>query len=146
MSLTLLVIIVAAGITAVVLAVHLTGGTRTLALDDADAARRRFADDFADLDMGDVWLTEDRTAAFFDLGGGRAGVVAALGDKYLTRVLDRAATEVDLLPDGRTITLAVDDFTWRGGSFTFASAADAQAVKAMLARSQTEVKGAGGHG
>lgn len=146
MSLTLLVVMVVAGITAIVVAVHLTGGTRTAALEDAEAARRRFADDFAEIPVRQAWLTEDRRTAFMALEDGRIGLVAALGDRFLTRIVGSADRAGQPAVDGRTVKLRLDDFTWRGGSFTFRSEEEARAVAALFADPRQRAQGAEAHG
>ena len=132
MNLTLLVVMVVVGITAVVVAVHLTGGTVTAALADAAAAKRRFASDFADLDITNVWLTEQRHAAFLALVDGRTGIVSALGDRFLTRIAAAGDPAMKVDRDGSTVRIWIDDFTWHGGPFTFAEEADAQAIAQRL--------------
>lgn len=146
MSLTLLVVMVVAGIAAIVVAVHLTGGTRTATLDGAEAARRRFAEDFADLGVRDVWLTEDRTVAFLALDDGRAGVVSALGDRFLTRIIGRGDLAGRPQRDGRAVCLRIDDFTWHGGSFIFASEEEAEALARLLEPGAAQAEEAKAHG
>ena len=144
MSLTLLVIMVVVGIGAIVIAVHLTGGTRTATLDDAEAAKNRFAADFADTAVRDVWLTADRHAAVLALEDGRAGVVSALGDRFLTRIVGKG--DAKAVADGPTVSLGIDDFTWRGGPFTFASEREAQSAAALLNGSLAHAEGVKAHG
>jgi uncharacterized protein involved in tellurium resistance len=132
MSLTLLVVMVVAGITAIVVAVHMTGGTTTAALNDEEAARRRFADDFGDIGVDRVWLTESRNAAVLELDDGRAGVVSALGDRFLTRIVSAGDPAIGAEADGRTVSLNIDDFTWRGGPFIFAHEREAAAVARLF--------------
>lgn len=133
MSLTLLVFIVVAGIAAVVIAVHMTGGSVRAELDGEEAARRRFAEDFPDLAPASVWLTRDRCAAIIGLEDGRVGIVRALGGKFLTRLV----TAGDLVGAPRasdgTVCVRLRDFTWRGGVFRFADAEEARAVEAAFA-------------
>ena len=146
MSLTLLVIMVVVGITAIVVAVHMTGGTVTAALETAAAAKRRFADDFADVIVTDIWLTKERNAAFLALEDGRTGIVSALGDRFLTRIVDASdpATRVEL--DGAMVRISINDFTWRGGPFTFSDEADARAVAHRLGAEAGTTEGANAHG
>lgn len=132
MSLTLLVVMVVVGIAAVVAAVHMTGGTVTAAVQDADAARRRFAEDFGDVNVADVWLTEQRQAAFLALDDGRTGIVSAFGDRYLTRIAATGDPAMKIERDGCTVRIRLNDFTWQGGAFTFADEADAKAVARRL--------------
>lgn len=133
MSLTLLVFIVVAGIAAVVIAVHMTGGSVRAELDGVEAARRRFAEDFPDFAPASVWLTRDRCAAIIGLEDGRVGIVHALGGKFLTRLV----TAGDLVGTPRasedTVSVRLRDFTWRGEAFRFADAEEARAVEAAFA-------------
>lgn len=146
MNLTLLVVMVVVGIGAIVIAVHLTGGTTTATLDDAEAAKQRLAADFADVTIRDVWLTADRHAAILALEDGRAGIVSALGDRFLTRIVGPRDATVKADADGRTVSLSIDDFTWRGGPFTFASERDAQAAAALLNGDLVHADGVEAHG
>jgi hypothetical protein len=135
---------VVVGIAAIVLAVHLTGGTRTATLDDAEAAKRRFAADFSDIAVGNVWLTADRHAAILALADGRAGIVSALGDRFLTRIV--GSGDAEAVADGPTVALRIEDFTWRGGPFTFASEPEAQAAADLLNGSPAHSDGVEAHG
>lgn len=133
MSLTLLVIIVVAGIAAVVIAVHLTGGSARAQLDGQEAARKRFAEDFPDLVPASVWLTKDRCAAILSLNGGRIGIIHALGGKFLTRLV----TADDLVGTPRAndaiVRVRLRDFTWRGGVLAFDDVEEARAVETAFA-------------
>ena len=138
MSLPVLVVLVVLGIALSVAAVHFTGGTTTAMLAGADQARDRFAEDFPDENPGTVRLTADRHTAFLELGPARSGVVQSIGDCYLTRIVTPRDV-MGLAVEGRAVSLRIDDFTWKGGSFTFADEADARAV-AMALRDQDQVR------
>lgn len=133
MSLTLLVVIVVAGIAGVVAAVHLTGGSALARLADEAAALERFARDFPDLRVRSVHRTQGGDAAFLALDDGRVGVVAAVGGKFLTRVV--AGSDLAGAPRASraTVAMRLRDFTWPGGIFSFADAEQAEAVTAMFA-------------
>ncbi|WP_206075927.1 hypothetical protein [Mesorhizobium sp. Z1-4] len=146
MSLTLLVVMVVVGIAAVVAAVHMTGGTVTAALDGTEAARQRFASDFADMEVTETWLTEQRDAAFLALEDGRTGIVCAFGDRFLTRIASAGDPAMRVECDGRTVRIRMDDFTWHGGPFTFASEADALAIARRLGAEADTPEGAKTHG
>jgi len=131
MSLPVLVVLVVIGIALSVAAVHFTGGTTTATLTDADQALDRFAVDFPDEKPGVVRLTADGHAAFLELGAGRYGIVQSIGDCFLTRIV----TPADVLALGRqgnAVSIRLDDFTWKGGIFSFADEADARTVAAAL--------------
>jgi hypothetical protein len=133
MSLTLLVIIVVAGIAAVVIAVHMTGGSARATLDGEEAARLRFADDFPEVAPASVWLTRDGSSAIIGLQDGRVGIVHALGGKFLTRLV----TADDLVGTPRAsegaVTLRLRDLTWHGGTLIFDDMEQARAVEATFA-------------
>lgn len=133
MSLGLLVAMVVIGVSGVVLIVHLTGGTRRARLEDEAAARARFGVDCPDLAIGAVHLTQNGDAAFLALEDGRVGIVAAIGDRFLTRAV--AAHDLAGPPrvTGATLMLRLRDFTWPGGAFTFAGEGEARAVAALFA-------------
>ncbi|WP_187971110.1 hypothetical protein [Aquibium microcysteis] len=133
MSLPVLVILVVVGIAAIVLAVHLTGGTRTAVLADEAAARARFAVDHPREQPAGVRLTLSRDAAFLDLDGSRTGIVQSFGGHFLTRVVSAADVARLERVASASLVIVTSDFTWRGGRFDFASAADADAVAARLA-------------
>ncbi|MFE0014369.1 hypothetical protein ACFWXH_05970 [Mesorhizobium sp. NPDC059054] len=127
-SLPVLVVMVVVGISMAVAAVHFTGGSRTTRLADARQALDRFAVDFPDLKPGTVQLTGNGDTAFIELADGHTGVVHAIGDRFLTRIVTPAEIELVKLDSNNVLTLRFRDFTWRGGRFAFADAATAHAV------------------
>ena len=134
MGLPVLVVLVVLGIALSVAAVHFAGGTTTATLAGADQALARFAEDFPDEKPGAVRLTADNHAASVDLGPQRCGIVHSIGDCFLTRIV----TPNDILTvtrEGNVVSLRLNDFTWKGGSFLFVGEADARAVAATLQNS-----------
>lgn len=131
-SLPVLVVMVVVGISMAVAAVHFTGGSRTAGLADARQALDRFVVDFPDLNPRAIQLTENGNTAFLELADGRTGIVHAIGDRFLTRVVTPAEIELAGLDDSKVLTLRLKDFTWRGGRFAFADAAAALAVFKVL--------------
>lgn len=128
MSLPVLVAIVVVGIALCVLAVHVRGGGRLASIADAAVALDRFAVDHPDDRVLSTRITRDRRTAFLELEAGRIGIVHAMGDCYLTRLVSARDIMAAVRPAPEIIALRFDDFTWRGGTFTFASTADAQGV------------------
>lgn len=133
MNLTVLVIVVVAGIAAVVVAVHLTGGSRRASLNGEEAALRRFAQDFPDLAVRSVRLTRERDAAFLELEDGRVGIVKALGGKFLTRLVSARDLAGTPRASSAAVSIHFNDFTWPGGIFAFADGDEAKAVETMFA-------------
>ncbi len=130
-SLPILVVMVVVGISMAVAAVHFTGGSRTIRLADVEQALDRFALDFPEIKAGAVQLTENGDTAFIDVTNGDVGIVHAVGDRFLTRIVTPA--EIDLASlDNKVLTLRLKDFTWRGGRFTFADIGAARAIATKL--------------
>ena len=132
MSLPVLVVLVVVGIAAIVLAVHLTGGTRNATLADEAAARQRFALDYPRENPAAIRLTKAREAAFLELDRSRTGIVESFGGHFLTRIVTPADVERADRPSPDELTVVFRDFTWRGGRFAFASAEDAGRIAERL--------------
>ncbi|MGE0499602.1 MAG: hypothetical protein AB7I79_10115 [Rhizobiaceae bacterium] len=132
MGLPLLIVLVIVGVGATVLAVHLTGGSRRAEIADEQAAREAFNVEHPDILASDVALTKDRQSAFLALPGDALGVVHVLGDGYLTRVFGPNDVARAAFSDPATVNIRFRDFTWTGGSFTFAEAASAKWLHAAL--------------
>lgn len=132
MSLPVLVAIVAIGIAIVVLAIHLTGGSKVALFDSETLAKARFAQDFPDEQAVAVHTTTDRRSAFLELGHGRVGLVHSIGARFLTRLL-MPADIVSLRRAGdAAVLLRTGDITFAGGRFEFADRAAADRVAAIL--------------
>lgn len=139
MSLPILAAMVAIGVTAILMAVHLTGGSVKARLAGPDQAQNRFAEDFPDEKVAAVHISGDAGTAFLELELGRTGIVQAFGDKFLTRIV--SPNDITRIETTRpaTITLRLRDFTWGGGEFRFADDATAGAVLRRLSpRHKTE--------
>ncbi len=133
MSLPVLVVMVAVGIAAIVIAVHFTGGTRTAVLADAEAARQRFAVDYPGEKSGAVVLTRNGGAAFLELAADRIGIVQAVGGHFLTRIVTPAEI-LRVKPAGSAaLQIMLADHTWRGGRFEFADQGEAWRLAGRLA-------------
>ncbi|NGN44416.1 hypothetical protein G6N74_25415 [Mesorhizobium sp. CGMCC 1.15528] len=138
MSLPVLVAIVVVGIALCVLAVHLTGGSKGSSITAADDAKRRFGEDFPEEAVWTVRLTADGKTAFLELDGDRTGIVQTFGDKFLTRIITQSDVVSLTSPDPECLSIRLKDFTWAGGDFTFANAADASAVRNVLLPAKRE--------
>jgi hypothetical protein len=132
MSLPVLLAMVVIGISAVIAAVHLSGGSAQARLPGTDQARQRFATDYPEATVSTVFVTEDEGTAFLLLGDGAVGVVHGIGDKFLTRIVASADVVALNAPDERTLSLRLRDFTWKGGDFRFAGDEAAAALAAAL--------------
>lgn len=143
MPLEILALLVVFGVGGVVLAIHLTGGTISAEIASAGAARSRFAEDFADVAVGDVIITNDRRSAVLALEGDNCGVIHAIGDRFLTRYLVADDNPTARAKDDVTISLRIDDISWRGADFAFSSADDSERALAILRRAETGGAGNG---
>ena len=132
MSLPVLVVLVVVGIAAIVLAVHMTGGTRNATLADEAAARARFALDHPREQPAAVRMTRTGDAAFLELDRSRTGIVQSFGGHFLTRIVTAADVRRIDRPSAAELAIASRDFTWRGGRFAFASADDAERIAERL--------------
>jgi hypothetical protein len=139
MSLPVLVVLVVFGIALSVAAVHFTGGSKTATLADPDQALRRFAEDFPDEVAKAVRLTADARTAFMDIGRGRIGIVHSIGDCFLTRIVTAGDVTALTADNANTVSFRLADFTWKGGRFSFASGADAQALLVALGPRQSSL-------
>ena len=132
MNLVLLAAVVAAGISLVVAVVHMTGGTCRATLADTKAASERFAIDYPDLRPSAFYLTQDGSCAFLELPNSRVGIVYAVGDKFLTRLIARSDLAGAPRASADTVSLRLRDFTWKGGDFVFADVLTAYAVEDLF--------------
>ncbi|MGO4833287.1 hypothetical protein AB4144_13525 [Rhizobiaceae sp. 2RAB30] len=132
MSLPVLVALVVVGIALVVVAVHLTGGSKIATILGDDHARQLLREDFPDELPGKVAITGDRMSAFLELPGGRTGIVQSFGDGYFTRIATPKDVAAATLRPPATVTIRFRDFTWTGGHFIFADENVARAIAATL--------------
>lgn len=130
MQLWQLGLLVAAGISFIVGLVHVTGGSRKARLENADAALRRFAEDFPEAAATAVVLTRAGDAAILGLSGG-AGVVQAVGDCFLTRLLKPGEVN-KLAVSGASVDAAFADFTFPKARWMFAGPDEATRAFGVL--------------
>ena len=131
MSLPVLAALVVIGVGMIVAAIHFTGGSRVALLATPDAARARFAIDFPSLAIVRTYVTLDRRSAFLEVADGRAGLVHAVGAKFLTRLYGPADV-TSLRRSGQSaVLIRFADFTFPGARFEFENSADADRVAQM---------------
>ncbi len=119
MSLTVLVIVVFAGISLVVLAVHFSGGSEIAQIGSKQTAVDRLSADFEEETAEDVHITRDTRTAFLLLASGMVGVVHSVGDMFLTRCLWPAEIRRVERTSDEKLLLNLNDPTWPGGVFEF---------------------------
>ena len=118
MQLWQLGLLVVVGISSVVLAVHLAGGSRKAIIANLDQAYVRFYADYPDTKIQGGFITASGNAAIFPLGSGAAGLVHAIGDGFLTRLLG-AGDIASVNANGFTLALKFNDFTFRDATYAF---------------------------
>ncbi len=90
MTLPILLLIVVIGVSVVVGAVHLAGGSRIVPIPSEADALERLQLDYPDYSASSVYLSDDhRNALIFDNKEKTAGLVVVMGDRSLTRMLDQ---------------------------------------------------------
>lgn len=131
MQLWQLVLLVVLGISGGVWLVHLSGGSRVATIADYAQAIIRFQLDFPSVTPSKVIITKSGNAAFLNIGQEGVGLLHAIGDGFLTRILSAndivSATRNDL-----TLTLKLNDFTFRGDTYTFNDQQTTSAVLVLL--------------
>lgn len=111
MSLTVLILLVVIGVSVVVGAVHLAGGSKQKLLADADAARKRFLIDFPEFDITGVLVSADhKKALLINETGTHAGLVVVMGAHSLTRMVDQTLLK-SVFRSKTEIVLALTDLT-----------------------------------
>lgn len=119
MSLPILLIMVVAGVSMVGFAVHLSGGSRDVALASADAAKARFAEDFPDDRVEQVFMAAKGEGAILRLSDGAVGIVHNFGDRFVTRRL-AAGSAIDVRDDGpQGFALLLHEHAWPQVRFRF---------------------------
>lgn len=119
MSLSVLVVVVFAGISLVVLAVHFSGGSKTARIESKQTAIDRLADDYEEETAEEVHVTRDGRTAFLLLNSGMTGIVHGVGDMFLTRCLAPSEVgRIERTSDGM-LYLELNDLAWPGGTFEF---------------------------
>lgn len=89
MTLPLLLLLVVIGVSLVVGAVHLAGGTKTSSLLDKSKVLDRFAIDFPEFSSERIVIASDHNVAvLIDDRSAIAGLVVVMGAHSLTRILD----------------------------------------------------------
>ncbi|MGL4491029.1 MAG: hypothetical protein ACRCU5_16430 [Rhizobiaceae bacterium] len=135
MELWQLGLLVGGGISLIVYLVHAAGGSKKAVLANGQAAIDRFREDYPDLTQylapSKVHLTHARDAAFLELPDRTVGLVHAIGDSYLTRVLTGKDVTKNLAKEA-TLSLTIDDFTFKGGTYMFANESEMRAVEKLL--------------
>ncbi|WP_316013699.1 hypothetical protein [Roseobacter sp. HKCCA0434] len=87
MGLELLAVLVAGGITGIVLLVHFTGGSAALVFTDDDDVRAAWAADMPDIPLADITRNAAGTAALVRTRDGRTGLIWSFGADAVSRLM-----------------------------------------------------------
>ena len=132
MPLEILAIMVVAGLSLVIGAVHFSGMSRPARIVDSQAARARFLIDYPDEEIGEIAISDDGKAAFIALGGGRTGLVHAIGARYVTRILQPQVLREVRCDESGGLALRLRDFTLPAEHARFTRAGEAAKVSRWL--------------
>lgn len=111
MPLEILAIMVVAGLSLVIAAVHFSGLSHVARFDGDDQAINRFNEDYPDEKVCSVFIAAGNKTAFLELADGRTGLVQAVGDRFLTRVINRAAVAEAKADRNGWFYLRLNDFS-----------------------------------
>lgn len=143
MSLPILLIMVVVGVSAVGLAVHLSGGSRNARLAGEDAARARYGEDFPDDKVERVIMASGCEGAILRLAGGAVGIVHCFGDRFVTRRLVPGATPEIRVDGPRGFSLLLYEYTWPKVQFRFDDGGAMRQALAALGVADDELERAG---
>jgi hypothetical protein len=132
MPLEILAIMVVAGLSLVIGAVHFSGMSRPARIGDAEAARARFLLDYPGEHTGEVAISDDGRVAFIALDGGRTGLVHAIGARFVTRILQPLSVKEVRCDESGGLALRLTDFTLPAERAHFTSASEAAKVSRWL--------------
>jgi hypothetical protein len=133
MSLPLLVVIVVAGIAAIVAAVHFSGGSKPARLAGEAEAIAAFTRDYPDHVPRGAILTASGDAALMPLGEGAFGLVAMFGSHSLTRLVGTGDLATPPVLTETRLILRLRDVTLPRLDLEFADAETADAASRAVA-------------
>ncbi len=111
MSLLLLLVLVLFGVSLVVGAVYLAGGSRKFSFADAGEVKPRFLLDYPDFDSKEIVISDDNNVAIlFGDAPNMAGLVLAMGTHSITRMLD-ADLLISIVRSDKGLVLGLRDMT-----------------------------------
>ena len=132
MSLELLAIMVVAGIGVVLLAVVVFRLSRPFRFIGESEARAAFSAHYPEETPEDCLMSDDGKAAFFRLDGGRTGMAAAFGARYVCRVVAPGDIARVAAEEQGGLTIRLKDFSFPHGKFRFINEASANKVADWL--------------
>jgi len=132
MSLGVLIVVVAFGVTLVIGAVHYTGGSRKADTRDHGEAIMEFARAYPEEAIRSITMTKDGDACFFRLADGKTGFLQAMGRHFVARLIMPGSVLVEVLEGKPGFRIAFHDSTLTGGEYVFSSTEEAAEVSLWL--------------
>ncbi|MEO0327638.1 MAG: hypothetical protein AAF217_03475 [Pseudomonadota bacterium] len=132
MPLHILALLVIFGLAVVLLAVHIGGGTGAVRLLNDTSTKERFVLDFPNFIIEEILLSDDQTSALvFSLEREEVGLIQAIGQNHLTRMLDPGLLRKLEVTD-KKLQLHLSDFTLRKAALVIADKSTRDAVQSRL--------------
>jgi len=124
----------------IVLVVHFSGLSKKALLRDGAHAVDILLEDYgAEKSTGASVLTSDSRAAFVEMEeGGHIGLVEAIGDRFITRILSGKELEEFAQKTNKSISVKYHDFTHPAGLYKFDSDNDISRVEKWLTKLKEE--------
>ena len=131
MPLPILVAVVGIGIAAIIIAVHLMGGTVVAEFTSLDEAIDRFRIDYPEAKVAACHISKKRRDAVLELADGHVGLVHAIGSKYLTRLIRGGQMAARATGTG-TVEIDTHDITWPRARMEFEDQETARNVAELI--------------
>lgn len=132
MSLGVLIVIVAIGVTLVIGAVHYSGGSRETDTRDHGEAILEFARAYPSEAIRSVTMTMDGRASFLRLADGKTGFLQVMGRHYVARLILPGSAAVEPLEEQPGLRIEFHDSTLKGGDYVFDTTEEAAEVSLWL--------------
>ena len=129
MELPLLVAVIVAGVSLVVLVLHVTGASGARTLRDASDVMRALLNDYPDAMDGHVLLSVDGSAGFVLLDGRQTGIVRVTGRHVATRLV-RLPEIASVSREGEKVSLNFRELGWSRLDVIMRDKADAERLRA----------------
>lgn len=140
MPLEIFAIIVPLGIAFIVLVVKFTGLSKTASLADDREAIAVFESDYAGEKHGSqALLTSDHSTAFIPMeSAAQLGLVEAMGDRFITRLLYRNDVGKCERASNTELNIKFNDFTHPSGKYVFGNSDDAERAENWFGQLESE--------
>ncbi len=132
MPLEILGPLVVCGIAVMVAVVHLSGVSKTAKLRNFRTFSQAFLAKNPDSVVEKCMISTDGSAGFAILAGGNAGLVEAMGDRFLIRQLSKGDVSSVIKPSQLELDVTYPDFTHNRRRYEFGDIETLQNVESLL--------------